>query len=730
MNSLRRLFLGFFLIGLGSVVSAQERDPARFVNPFIGTKGTGHTFPGATTPFGLVQPSPDTGNSGWAYTGGYQFDDARILGFSQTHLSGVGIPDLGDILLQPFSGSPTDFRSRYEKAGEKASPGYYGVTLTDFDVRAELTCSEHVALHRYTFKSGDSHGILIDFQHGMVWDDVTRRVLECDIRIENDRTISGRLRTLNWVERSVFFTVVFDRPFVKSVQMPGKPGEKAPRFALTFDGKPGDAVQVKVALSTVGVDGAKRNLAREIPHWDFERVHREARAKWNRYLLRIAIEADPATKEIFYTALYHLLIHPNNLADVDGNYRGADDRVHQSPFGSYYSTLSLWDTYRATHPLLTILAPEKVDAFVGSMIAHAEITGFLPIWPLWDKESFCMIGNHAIPVVADAYLKGFRGFDAVKAYAAVRRTATVSRRNSDWPLYDRYGYYPFDLVTGNEAQTVSRTLEAGYDDACAARMAARMGRTADAAMFSKRAVYYRNLFDPETKLMRGRDSKGGWRTPFDPLKATSPLNNPGDYTEANAWQYSLASQHALPDLIALQGGKADFRAMLDRFFEEKKGADQTDQTYLGQEGLIGQYAHGNEPSHHIAYLYKLTDQGWKTDDLIRRVVTGFYGDRPDGITGNEDCGQMSAWYVFSTLGFYPVDPVSGEYVLGAPQVRRAIIHLRNGKTLEISAPECSRENRFVSGVTFNGRTVSGTAVSHADVVRGGVLKFGMAATHP
>lgn len=719
----------FFLV---ASVPAFAREPAGWVNPFIGTKGTGHTFPGATVPFGLAQPSPDTGNAGWAYTGGYQFDDPMIMGFSQTHLSGVGIPDLGDILLQPFTGTTdrAEFKSRYDKRTEQASPGYYAVTLTDFGVRAELTASEHVAFHRYRFGKNREGAVLLDFQHGMVWQDVSKRVIASNINRENNRTISGFLRTTNWVERSIFFTVEFDRPFANIEELPARAGEKAPRFVLKFRLGPNRPLQVKIGLSTVGTDGAKANLAAEIPHWDFDRTRREARTTWNGYLGRVAIEADPATKEIFYTALYHLLIHPTNLADVDGRYRAANDTVRTSPYKRYYSTLSLWDTYRAVHPLLTILAPERVDGLVGSMVEHAEVTGFLPIWPLWDQESFCMIGNHAIPVVADAWLKGFRGFDGEKAFAAVRRTATVSRRNSDWDMYDRFGYYPFDLVQGNEAQTVSRALEAGYDDACAARMAAALGKTADAAFFEKRARYYLNLLDPETGLMRGRDSRGAWRAPFDPFRATSPLNNPGDYTEANAWQYSFASQHAFPDLIERQGGKTGFRTMLDRFFEERDQAEKSDQAFLGQEGLIGQYAHGNEPSHHIAYLYKLTDQGWKTDRLIRRILTGFYRAAPDGVTGNEDCGQMSAWYVFSALGFYPVDPVSGEYVLGAPLVRRATVRLQGGRTLRISAPGNAPRSPFVGRVTWNGKDVAGPTVSHAALVKGGTLTFDMRAAHP
>ena len=708
------------------IATAQKTDYTKFVNPFIGTKDTGHTFPGATVPFSLVQPSPDTGDNGWAYTSGYQFADTTIFGFSNTHLSGVGVPDLGDILLQPFTGSPirSNFKSSFDKATEKASPGFYSVYLQDFNVKVDLTASERVAFHRYTFESDKPQNILADFQHGMVWAEVRKRVLASDIKIEDDQTISGFCEVENWTRRKYFFVIKFDKPFANSKKLKAREFEKAPLYVLSFNGKRGNQIQVKVAISTVSIEGAKKNLQAEIPHWNFEKVQTETKAKWNKLLSRIQIEADAGQKEIFYTALYHAFIQPGNIADIDGNYRGADDRIHHAKDG-YYSTFSLWDTFRATHQLYTMVVPERVDGLVNSMLAQFEATGFLPMWTLWGKETNTMIGNPAIPVIADAYVKGFRGFDAEKAFQAMKRTSTVSQKFFDWNIYLQYGYLPFDKYEGNEAQTVSRTLEAGVSDFAVAQMAKMLGKDEEYKEFLRRSGFYENLFDKETKLMRGRDSKGNWRTPFDPLAPTSPLRNPGDYTEANAWQYSFASQHDIEGLINLHGGKANFAKMLDRFFSAKPDIEETEEhlKYLGQEGLIGQYSHGNEPSHHIAYLYKFTDQGWKADELIREITTRFYSNKPDGITGNDDCGQMSAWYVLSVMGIYPVHPSNGEYILGAPQIASAKFQVAKGKFFKIEAKNLSEKNKYVKEVDLNGKRFEKISISHSEITNGGKLTF-------
>ncbi len=728
---MKLLLLRAFVLSLviTITVSAQTTDYTKFVNPFIGTKDTGHTFPGATAPFGLVQPSPNTGDNGWAYTSGYQFADKEIFGFSNTHLSGVGVPDLGDILLQPFTGEAVreNYKSGFDKSSEKATAGFYSVYLQDFNVKVDLTASERVAFHRYSFDSDKPQHILADFQHGLVWADVRKRVLASDVKIEDKNTISGSCEVENWTKRKYFFVVKFDNPFVKSEQLTAREFEKAPRYVLSFSGKHGKQVQVKIAISTVSIQSAKKNLNAEIPHWDFAKTESQTKAKWNELLSRVQVETDATRKEIFYTSLYHAFIQPNNIADVDGNYRGADDKIHVAKDGVYYSTFSLWDTFRATHQLYTIVVPERVDGFINSMLAQSDATGFLPMWTLWGKETNTMIGNPAIPVITDAYAKGFRGFDAEKAFAAMKRTSTVNQKSFDWNLYLKYGYLPFDKVSGNEAQPVSRTLEAGVSDFAVAQMAEMLGKKTDEKEFMRRSKFYENLFDPQTKLMRGKDSNGNWRTPFDPFAPTSPLRNPGDYTEANAWQYSFASQHDIEGLIKLQGGKANFAKMLDKFFSAKTDTGETAESlkYLGQEGLIGQYSHGNEPGHHIAYLYKFTDEGWKTDELIRQITTKFYSNKPDGITGNDDCGQMSAWYILSSIGLYPVKPSSGEYVLGAPQISSAKLDLANGKFLEIEAKNLSEANKYVKEVYLNGKRFEKISISHAEIVKGGKLTFVM-----
>jgi predicted alpha-1,2-mannosidase len=435
--------------------------------------------------------------------------------------------------------------------------------------------------------------------------------------------------------------------------------------------------------------------------------------KWNELLRRIEIDADTATRRVFYTALYHLLIHPTNMADVDGSYRGADDRIHKAAGGGYYTTLSLWDTYRAAFPLLTLVAPERVDGIVSSMLAHHKAQGYLPIWTAWGQENHCMIGNHALPVITAAYRRGFRGFDAVEALQAMVESSTVPHLNSDWALLDRHGYYPFDLVP---TEAVSRSLETAYDDHCVAALAAQLGKQDLARTFEKRSLRYRNLHDPETKLMRGRDSLGRWRTPFDPVKATSPMNNPGDYTEANAWQYTWTpAQFDLEGMTRFMGGRSALTDMLDRFFSLKAGAADK---FLGQEAMIGQYAHGNEPCHHVVWLYAFSDKPERVGELARQICADFYKDAPDGLLGNDDCGQMSAWYLFATLGFYPLDPASGDYVLGTPLVRRARLQVPGMPAFEIL-----RTGQGKGEVLLDGKLRLRTLLPHSALAEGGSLEF-------
>jgi len=701
-----------------NLTNSPEKDYLQFVDPFIGTDGTGHTFPGAAYPLGMVQPSPDTYNHSWDHTSGYQYGDTHIMGFSQNHLSGTGISDLGDILLQPFSthDTPEEFKSRYDKDTETASPGYYSVFLTDHEVNVELTASERVAFHRYTYR-GNPSNLYMDFQHGIVnnWIPLDEHVIDASVDIKSDTQIAGMIETTSWVQHKTFFVIEFNQPFSEHEILPKTGSEKAPKYILNFNDLQDQQLLVKVALSTVSIEGAFQNLKTEIDHWDFGEVLANTQAKWNNYLQRIHIEAPQKQKEIFYTGLYHLFIQPNATSDVDGKYRGYDDEIYQAVGDVHYSTFSLWDTYRAAHPLYTILAPEKVDDFVNSLIAQHEVQGFLPIWGLMNKETYTMIGNHAIPVVTDAVLKGIDNIDAEAAYQAVFETSTINHKNSEWDIYEKYGYYPFDLMT-RDGESVSRTLEHTVDDHAVALLANHLGKQTDYQRFLKRSKYYRNLFDGSTGFMRGKDSKGNWRQDFDPIVATSPMNNPGDYTEANAYQYSWAAQHDTDGMAELFGSRKAMIAKLDEFFAtETKNPD----IHLGQEAMIGQYAHGNEPSHHIAYLYQLLGAPEKTRTLVTNIYNQFYDNTPDGIAGNEDCGQMSAWYIFSTLGFYPVHPANGEYVLGIPQVERAEIQLPDNKKFVIFG---SRNSDLVSAELNEQKNLS-TVILHQDIMNGGQLRF-------
>jgi predicted alpha-1,2-mannosidase len=688
----------------------EVKDFTQFVSPFIGTDGTGHTFPGACLPFGMVQPSPDNTDKGWDYTSGYQYKNPEILGFSQTHLSGTGINDLGDVLLLPFVKNKTEnFKTSYAKKTEKATPGFYSVTLND-SIKVNLTATERVAFNQFIYPTNKAK-LLVDLQHGLrfLTDSL---VLESKVSIENNTTISGYCHNKNWVERKYFFTLTFDSPFSNSTVLPKKPKEKAPRYILDFELK-NKTLQAKIAFSTVSIEGAKNNLKTELPNWNFEQTIAKAKEKWNSYLGKIEIEAPQKQKEIFYTSIYHLFTQPSNIADADGKYRGADDKVATAPNGEYYSTLSLWDTYRAANPLYTILVPERVNGFINTMLLHHKATGYLPIWTVWGQENNCMIGNHAIPIITDAYNKGFNGFDANEALQAMIETTTKNHPNNDWELYNKYGYYPFDKI---DNESVSRTLESGYDDFCVALLAEKLGNKTVAKTYYKRASFYKNIFDKETGLMRGKDTQGHWRTPFFPLKPTSPMNNPGDYTEANAWQYSWAStQHDIPGMTKLLGGKEAFTKKLNAFFTIQSDKDNK---HLGQEGMIGQYAHGNEPSHHISYLYAFSNEPEKGKKLITQIYNQFYNNTPNGITGNDDCGQMSAWYIFTTLGFYPVNPATGTFVFGMPQIKKTTMHLSDNRTLTIICNGSSYKK-----ITLDGKKIDGIEINYNQIMQGGELKF-------
>lgn len=702
----------------------EAQDYAKYVNPFIGNADNGHTFPGACVPFGLVQVSPESGTGSWRYCSGFNYDDDFIDGFSQTHLNGTGLPDLGDVLLFPFCANFTDsvYHSRYDKDSQNASAGYYSVDLTDAHVNVELTATDHTSFHRYTFKEGEPR-ILLDLQRGLVnsMDRLHTHVLNAQMSMPDEYTIIGSNEVTEWVRRQYFYVIKFDKPYKVEEQLPMQAGEKAKRLILSFEGSANEVVQVKVAISSVSNDGALASLKKENPGWSFGEVRQEAANKWNELLSRVQVTGTDEEKMNVYTSLYHLFIQPNNIADLDGKYRGADDSVYTSSNGAYYSTFSLWDTYRAAHPLYTILAPERVDGMVQTMIDHYKVQGILPIWTLWGKENYCMIGNHAIPVIVDAYLKGFRGFDVDEAFEAIKNSSMVSHLNSNWEVYNQYGYYPFNII---EVESVSRTLESCYDDYCVSQMAKAMGKDEDYEYFKKRSEFYKNLFDPQRKLMRGKDSNGNWRTPFNPFLLSHASTSGGDYTEGNAWQYTWHVQHDVQGLIDLMGGKEAFVAKLDSLFFLDKGVEGTG--FISDvTGLIGQYAHGNEPSHHVAYLYSFAGRKDKTQELIREIFDRFYQPRPDGLCGNDDCGQMSAWYLFSAMGFYPVNPVGGEYILGAPQIQKIVLQLPDNKSFTIEARGLSKSNKYVKSVTLNGNPIEGISIHHDDIMKGGTLVFTM-----
>lgn len=729
---MKKLSVFLYTLALGSAFyscstakqDTPQTDYTQYVDPFIGAADNGHTFPGACRPFGMIQTSPVTGAVGWRYCSEYMYADSIIWGFTQTHLNGTGCMDLGDILVMPFTGERhrtwDAYRSSFSKTSENATPGYYTVTLDQAKVKAELTATTHAALHRYTYEQADSASILIDLQHGPAWNEKQyhSQVNSCEVNWENDSTLTGHVNNKVWVDQDYYFVMQFSRPVIDHFELPMAETEKGKRLVASFNIQPGEEVLMKVALSTTGVEGAKANMAAEVPGWDFEGIRTAAKADWNSYLSRIEVEGTDEEKTNFYTSFYHALIQPNEISDVDGRYRNAADSVVNATGGKFYSTFSLWDTYRAAHPFYTLMVPERVDGFINSLVDQAEVQGYLPIWGLWGKENFCMVANHGVSVVAEAYAKGFRGFDAERAFNAIKQTQTVSHPlKSNWENYMKYGYFPTDLT---EAESVSSTLESVYDDYAAADMAKRMGKTEDAAYFARRADFYKNLFDSSTQFMRPKKSDGTWKSPFNPSQIGHAESVGGDYTEGNAWQYTWHVQHDVPGLIALFGGEEPFLNKLDSLFTLKLETTQADVT-----GLIGQYAHGNEPSHHVTYLYALAGRPERTQELIREIFDTQYSPKPNGLCGNDDCGQMSAWYMFSAMGFYPVNPVSGEYVFGAPQLPEFVLHLADGKTFTIKAEGLSEANKYVKSITLNDEPYTKNFISHADIVKGGTLVYQM-----
>jgi predicted alpha-1,2-mannosidase len=723
---------GIVAAQLGSLVSlGGDPTPLESVRPMIGTAEHGHTYPGATVPFGMVQLSPDTRLESWDGCSAYHYSDSAILGFSHTHLSGTGCSDLGDIRFCPLSGKipkmeKDGYHCRFSHKDETARPGYNSVTLQDPKIGVELTATPHAGFHKYTFPAGDVARLALDLGRGCQDEPIASA-----ITVEKGNTvISGYRRSRGWsYDHTYFFVAEFSRPFdAWTIDVDGKAlaadarEGKGVRVQARFDfndaSKP---VLVKIGLSAVSEEGARKNLAAEIPAWDFEAAVAAAAKSWSDVLGKIEIEtSDPATRETFYSALYHSCIAPTLFNDADGSYFGADHKVHKPEGFQYYSTFSLWDTFRAEHPLLTIVQPQRVDDFVGTMLAHYRQFDHhaLPVWTLAGNETWCMIGNHSIPVIAEAYAKGFRRYDAEAVYQAMR---DVSMGDRDFlNEYRKYGYVPTHKTEGK--MSVSKTLEYAYDDWCVGQMAKQLGKKDDAALFAKRSQNYRNVFNTKLGFVCGKYADGTWRTPFDPRELVWP-----DYTEATSWNYTWFVPQDVPDLISLIGGDKNCIAKLDKMFAENSGllANIPDLT-----GLIGQYVHGNEPCHHVAYLYNYAGAPWKTQQWTREIMKRLYNNTPGGICGNDDCGQTSAWYVLSAIGFYPVSPASGVYVLGSPAVDKATIHLdpkfQKGGEFTIIAENNSPKNVYIQSATLNGEPLTRSWISHTELVAGGklVLKMG------
>ena len=742
------LFLATAL-GLGGGLALKGATPSasESVRIFVGTADHGHTYPGATLPFGMVQVSPDTRGErmpnmtnieNWDGCSGYHYADDHIIGFSHNHLSGTGAYELGNVLLVPGTGTakaPINKRGtgcRFSHDQEFASPGYYRVVLPDEKITAELTATERCGLHRYTFPKTDQAHIVIDLRHGIM-----TRTVGGSMTVENERTISGYRQSNGWMKRqNYYFVAEFSKPFKQvAINVDGKPvTDKAATGKLVwgavyFGPTEGEAIVVKVGISAVSVEGARANLKQEVPEMDFDQVAQAAGAVWQRQLALIDAQfSDAASRETFYTAFYHAQICPNLFSDVDGSFYGPDAKSHPSEGFPFYTNFSLWDTFRAENPLITLLEPDLMENFIKTFLAHYKITGCqsLPIMPYGGHETACMIGNHSIPTIAEAYAKGVRGFDANAALDAM--LVTMNQDNRHLKEYRTQGYITRGyedgkkgVVPDDQKQSVSRTLEYAYDDACVARFAAMLGRTADAAANAARAGNWRNVFDPKTGFMRGRTPDGKFYEPFDPRVISFD-----DYTEANAWHYSFFVPHDIPALVQAMGGDEAFGQKFETLFttSSELPVPRSDVT-----GLIGQYAHGNEPCHHVAYLCNYAGQPWRTQKWVRKVMDVLYNNTPAGQCGNDDCGQMSAWYVWSALGLYPVDPVSKIYVLGSPKISSATIRLNpkyaKGQTFTITAKNNSPENVYIQSAMLNGQPLTRSWISHGDLVAGGALVLEM-----
>ena len=695
--------------------SKQKYQPlTNYVNTFIGTGGHGHTYPGATLPFGMMQLSPDTRLDGWDGCSGYHYTDEYIYGFSHTHLSGTGISDYGDVLLMPTNeinfnngaNGKKGYRAHFSHDNEFAEPGYYKVHLDSTNIDVELTVAQRSGIHKYKFPSSENQYVILDLEH-------RDKVLDAKIEKISDTEIVGYRHSEAWAkDQRLYFIIKTSHPFNDLLQSPSETGmPSARRSALNFINPNNEPVYIKVGISAVDINGARKNLEAEVLNKDFETVKQEAQQIWESQLEKIVIQSNDSDKKTnFYSALYHTMLAPQLYQDVDGRYRGMDLEIHETNDFNYYSVFSLWDTYRAAHPLYTIIEQDRTNDFIKTFLAKYDEGGIMPMWDLAGNYTDCMIGYHAVPVIADAYLKGLRDYDTEKAFEVMKHSATRDKFGLE--AYKTYGFIPVD----EESESVSKTLEYAYDDWTIAQMAKAMGKTDDYKTYIQRAQYYKNVFDPETNFMRGR-FRNKWFTPFNPYEVNF------NYTEANAWQYSFYVPQDVSGFIKLLGGKEQLEAQLDELFSAKteiSGRHQSDIT-----GLIGQYAHGNEPSHHMAYLYNFVNKPHKTQEKVHQILTELYHNDPDGVSGNEDCGQMSAWYVLSSMGFYSVTPGSNEYIIGTPLFDKATINLEDGKQFNITANNLSDSNKYIESVKLNGKTLNETFISHSAIVSGGSLEFNM-----
>lgn len=726
---MKKLLLSVCAFSL-TLATLQAGEITKYVNPFIGTGAidgglSGNNYPGATSPFGMIQLSPDTSEApNWGDASGYDYNRNTIFGFSHTRLSGTGASDLIDITLMPTSSGRTS--SAFTHDEEKARPGYYQVMLKDENINAELTTTQRNGIHRYQYPAGKDAEIILDMDHSADKGSWGRRIINSQIRILNDHAVEGYRIITGWAKlRKIYFYMEFSSPILTSTLRDG--GRVHENTAVIngtnlhgcfrfgqLNGKP---LTCKVALSSVSMENARQNMEQEAPHWDFDRYVAAADADWEKQLGKIEVKGTEVQKEIFYTALYHTMIQPNTMSDVNGEYMAADYTTRKVANNeTHYTTFSLWDTFRASHPLYTLLEPERVTDFVKSMIRQYEYYGYLPIWQLWGQDNYCMIGNHSIPVITDAILKGIPGIDMEKAYEAVYNSSVTSHPNSPFEVWEKYGFMPENIQT----QSVSITLEQAFDDWCVAQLAAKLNKDADYQRFHKRSEYYRNLFHPKTKFFQSKNDKGEWIEPFDPYQYGGNGGHP--FTEGNAWQYFWYVPHNIQALMELTGGTKAFEQKLDTFFTSTYKSEQMNHN---ASGFVGQYAHGNEPSHHVAYLYNFAGQPWKTQKYVSHILNTLYNNTSSGYAGNDDCGQMSAWYVFSAMGFYPVNPADGRYIIGSPLLDECTLKLAGNKEFRIRTIRKSPEDIYIQSVTLNGKKHKDFFITNQDIMNGGTMVFKM-----